>query len=87
MTNDCFYEIEPDGIDVVPLYTTPPTPKRIGELEWQWGYERGWDAAMNQKREWAGLSVSQSLDLISEYEDRPLELLEAAESILREKNT
>jgi hypothetical protein len=30
MTNDGFYEIEPDGIDVVPLYTAPPKREWVG---------------------------------------------------------
>jgi hypothetical protein len=44
-------------------------------------------AAEYAKSQWRGLSVSESEGLIAEYEDRPMELLEAAEEILRGRNT
>ncbi len=44
-------------------------------------------AAELAKSQWGGLSVTESKGLIAEYEDRPMELLEAAEEILRARNT
>jgi hypothetical protein len=66
---------------------------RVGEMEWQWGYERGWDAAMNQKREWVGLTDAQ-VEEIAEYhgidclyETSRIDFYRAIEAKLKEKNT
>jgi hypothetical protein len=64
-----------------------------GQHQWQCGYERGWDAAMEQKREWVGLTDEEIYD----YADKFLyqhgsnygikSFGKAIEAKLKEKNT
>jgi hypothetical protein len=54
-----------------------------GQHQWQCGYERGWDAAMEQKREWVGLTDE---DLSICDEDGVL-LARYWEAKLKEKNS
>jgi hypothetical protein len=46
------------SIDVKPSNSTVSEKQEdwYGQHQWQCGYERGWDAAMEQKREWVGLA-------------------------------
>jgi hypothetical protein len=58
-----------------------------GQHQWQCGYERGWDAAMEQKREWVGLTK----DEVDSWElpEKPtvFEFAQFVEAKLKEKNT
>ena len=59
-----------------------------GQWQWQCGYERGWDKAMEHKREWAGLSDEDIWQLrrdgAHEVSDKDFKAIEAK---LKEKNT
>ena len=60
------------------------TKTRVGEMEWQWGFERGWDAAMNQKRKWVGLTDEEFKHFSF---NAPWEVVQEIEAKLKEKNT
>jgi hypothetical protein len=57
-----------------------------GQHQWQCGYERGWDAAMEQKREWVGLT-DEEVFLIREYPECCEVSIRNAEAKLKKKNT
>jgi len=55
-----------------------------GQWQWQCGYERGWDKAMERKREWVGLTDEEKgWCAAPTYE----ETIERVEAKLKEKNT
>ena len=58
-----------------------------GQWQWQCGYERGWDKAMERKREWVGLSDEDIWQLrrdgAHEVSDKDFKAIEAK---LKEKN-
>ena len=58
-----------------------------GQWQWQCGYERGWDKAMERKREWDGLTKEE----VDSWElpDCPtvFEFVQFIEAKLKEKNT
>jgi hypothetical protein len=59
-----------------------------GQHQWQCGYERGWDAAMEQKREWVGLTVEEIDDIWkTEVFDVHYGIARMVEAKLKEKNT
>jgi hypothetical protein len=71
-----------------------------GQHQWQCGYERGWDAAMEQKREWVGLEEEEILkcfdsvalgqvvgDCVIDKHVNIFNAIRAIEAKLREKNT
>ena len=59
-----------------------------GQWQWQCGYERGWDKAMERKREWVGLTDEDIWQLRREgaqaVSDKDFKAIEAK---LKEKNT
>ena len=59
-----------------------------GQWQWQCGYERGWDKAMERKREWVGLTDEDIWQLrrdgAHEVSDKDFK---AIETKLKEKNT
>jgi len=54
-----------------------------GQAQWQFGYERGWDKAMEVKREWVGLDHEQMRNTTLQFNQGAL----WAERYLKEKNT
>jgi hypothetical protein len=59
-----------------------------GQHQWQCGYERGWDAAMEHKRGWVWLTYDEINEIYYEYgECRKYGYEEAIQEKLREKNT
>lgn len=66
---------------------------RAGEMEWHWGYERGWDAATKKKREWVGLTEEEFSELLYfdgrlDHVEVPLiaDLIRTIQAKLKEKN-
>jgi hypothetical protein len=57
-----------------------------GQHQWQCGYERGWDKAMEHKREWVGLSHEER-DEIDQNCKSQMQTIFATEAKLKEKNT
>ena len=57
-----------------------------GQWQWQCGYERGWDAAM-EKREWVGLTHEEIEELSVGKEGTVFAFARAIEAKLKEKNT
>ena len=63
-----------------------------GQWQWQCGYERGWDKAMERKREWVGLTDDELEELEVSSVDRKWGHLDASllsrsiEAKLKEKN-
>jgi hypothetical protein len=59
-----------------------------GQWQWRCGYERGWDKAMERKREWVGLTDEDIWQLrregANEVSDKDFKAIEAK---LKEKNT
>ncbi len=71
-----------------------------GQHQWQCGYERGWDAAMEHKREWVGLEEEEILkcfdsvalgqvegDCVIDKHVNIFNAIRAIEAKLKEKNT
>jgi hypothetical protein len=56
-----------------------------GQAQWQCGYERGWDKAM-EKREWVSLTFTEYMEAIKGKEDIEY-CWHALEAKLKEKNT
>jgi hypothetical protein len=56
-----------------------------GQWQWQCGYERGWDKAM-EKREWVGLTKTEFEEAVDGLEDLE-DCWQAIEAKLKEKNT
>ncbi len=72
------------------MTVTKPKQKEdwYGQHQWQCGYERGWDAAMEQKREWVGLTVEEIDDIWkTEVFDVHYGIARMVEAKLKEKNT
>jgi hypothetical protein len=60
----------------------------FGQAQWQFGYERGWDKAMEVKREWVGLTDNDIWEVFKEHD--PMQYIEfsrAIEAKLKEKNS
>jgi hypothetical protein len=73
--------------NATPLYTAPVQEDWYGQHQWQCGYERGWDAAMEQKREWVGLTVEEIDDIWkTEVFDVHYGIARMVEAKLKEKN-
>jgi hypothetical protein len=71
-----------------PLYAAPVQEDWYGQHQWQCGYERGWDAAIERKREWVGLTKAEIDKIYYEYgESAGYEYEQAIEAKLKEKNT
>jgi hypothetical protein len=76
------------SIDVKPSTSTVSEEKEdwYGQHQWQCGYERGWDAAM-EKREWVGLTVEEIDDIWkTEVFDVHYGIARMVEAKLKEKN-
>jgi len=59
-----------------------------GQWQWQCGYERGWDKAMEHKREWVGLTDEIELwEMWVESSNDVFRFARAIEAKLKEKNT
>jgi hypothetical protein len=78
------------SIDVKPSTSTVSDKQEdwYGQWQWQCGFERGWDAAIERKREWAGLTKAEIDKIYYECgESAGYEYEQAIEAKLKEKNT
>jgi hypothetical protein len=84
-------EANPLSIDVKATTSKVSDEDWYGQHQWQCGYERGWDAAMEQKREWVGLTFEEVNKLARALRWHPVErdyiMANAIEAKLKEKNT
>jgi hypothetical protein len=81
-----YYEYNEQGRGE-PLYAVPVQEGWYGQWQWQCGYERGWDKAM-EKREWVGLTDEEIDDLWkTEVFDVHYGMPRLIEAKLKEKNT
>jgi hypothetical protein len=83
---------------IAPLYTAPVQEDWYGQHQWQCGYERGWDAAMENRHEFEcprcghccrdGLErlcrIMGTFDLATGHADKMDQVLDALESELRD---